>query len=131
MRLCRSTLTYSRLRLVVYVKMDGYDGFIKTSRRRRRKKTEQFRERFANDASLDDDDDPDPMYSCRTSPPLTDQREEEDIKPSGPRGANTDQGGPRIIKGDKRTKGQHHHQSMADGFRALYVLCLGSYSKSL
>ena len=64
--------------------MDGYDGFI-TSRRRRRKKTttEQFRERFANDASLDDDDDPlDPMYSCRTwSPPLTtDQRREEEDK---------------------------------------------------
>ena len=44
--------------------MDG--GFIRGGpSRRRRKKTEQFRERFANDASLDDDDDPDPMY-CRT-----------------------------------------------------------------
>ncbi len=61
--------------------MDGY-GFITSRRRRRKKTTEQFRERFANDASLDDDDDPDPMYSCRTwSPPLTtDQRREEEDK---------------------------------------------------
>ena len=58
--------------------MDG--GFIRGGpSRRRRKKTEQFRERFANDASLDDDDDPDPMYCRTSSPTVEDLYQREDV----------------------------------------------------
>ena len=56
--------------------MDG--GFIRGPSRRR-KKTEQFRERFANDASLDDDDDPDPMYCRTSSPTVEDLYQREDV----------------------------------------------------
>ena len=110
--------------------MDGY-GFI-TSRRRRRKKTEQFRERFANDASLDDDDDPDPMY-CRTPPTVEDlyQREEDVLDAAGRAGIRIRGRVPEVedffnrsaygttTTGEEhpatttttRTRRQHHHRN--------------------